>query len=119
MANQWPIIVKTNDGTACFFNKKDQVIQNLHTTESTDNGQTWSIPVQIYTTTIPYGNQKLMHVWLVMVLTFMLHKSRRPNRTLLYGSGSSYNQVTTYSDSMWADTSVSGNNVYLIDQYYS
>lgn len=121
MANQWPIIVKTNDGTLhAFFNKKGSGdTKNLHTTESTDNGQTWSIPVQIYTTTIPYGNQKINACVAGDGVNIYVANPGGPNGTLLYGSGSSYNQVTTYSDSMWADISVSGNNVYLIDQYYS
>lgn len=118
MAIQWPAMVKTADGTFhVFFNKKIGPNPNdngLCTSESTDNGQTWSTPVQIATSTESSDVKIDACVAGDGVQIFVTVPGDNGGK-VYRGSGGSYSQVTTYFNNIWANISVSGNYVYLID----
>lgn len=121
MGEQLPTIVKTTDGIFhAFFNKKAVLPSDrvLYTTKSIDNGQTWSTPVQIDTSTASV-DIKIDAGVSGNGTTIVISNPDNVSGHVLVGSNDTYTIKTTYAGGNVAGKlSISGNYVYVIDLYY-
>lgn len=119
LGEQGSPLVKTNDGTFhVFFNKKTGIVDRiLYATQSSDNGRTWSTPVQIDTSILSVDN-KIDASVTSDGKTIVITNPDSYNGHVLVGSHNNYIQKTLFNGgSVTGKLSISGRYVYVIDYF--